>query len=135
MYCVANKLQGTSDQCSPSVKNTVSCLLHANCGANTHRLSLSETSMKRFYVACNNAYRIMRCIPRDQLSVRPYQVSHFVRTFDALLRNNLYRFFICCAISSNFLYDRFNFLYDRFKCLMLLFLQIFVFPQLFDTPV
>jgi len=72
---------------------------------------------------------------RNQLSVRPHQVSHCVRTFDALLRNNLYWFFICCATSSNFLYDRFNFLYDRFKCLMLLFLQIFIFPQLFDTPV
>jgi len=26
----ANKLRGTFDQCSPAVKNTISCLLHAN---------------------------------------------------------------------------------------------------------
>jgi len=38
----------------------------------------------------------------ETLSVRPHQVSHFVRTFDALLRNNLYRFCIRCASSSNF---------------------------------
>jgi len=31
LYCAANKLRGTFDQCSPAVKNTViSCLLHAS---------------------------------------------------------------------------------------------------------
>jgi len=43
--------------------------------------------------AYNNAYRIMHYMPRN-VSVRPHQVSHCVRTFDAVLRNNLYRFFI-----------------------------------------
>jgi len=30
LYCAANKLRDTFDQCSPAVKNTISCLLHAN---------------------------------------------------------------------------------------------------------
>jgi len=30
LYCAANKLRGTFDQCSHAVKNTISCLLHAN---------------------------------------------------------------------------------------------------------
>ena len=30
LYCAANKLRGTFDQCSPAVKNAVLCLLHAN---------------------------------------------------------------------------------------------------------
>ena len=36
------------------------------------------------------------------LSVRPHQVSHCVTTFDAVLRNNLFRFFMRCTSSSNF---------------------------------
>jgi len=36
------------------------------------------------------------------LSVRPHQVSHRVTTFDALLRNILYRFLQRCASSSDF---------------------------------
>jgi len=31
LYCAANKLRGTFDQCSPALQNTInSCLLHAN---------------------------------------------------------------------------------------------------------
>jgi len=51
--------------------------------------------------AYNNAYQIMHYIPRN-VSVRPHQVSHCVRTFDALLRKRLYRFSIRCASLSNF---------------------------------
>jgi len=29
-YCAADKLRGTIDQCTPAVKNTISCLLHVN---------------------------------------------------------------------------------------------------------
>jgi len=36
---------------------------------------------------------IMHYMPRN-VSVRPHQVSHCVRTFDAVLRNNLYQFFM-----------------------------------------
>ena len=61
----------------------------------------TQTSMKRLRAAYNNAYRIMHYIPRNA-SVRPHQVSHCVRTFDAMLRNNLYRFFMRCTSSSNF---------------------------------
>jgi len=61
----------------------------------------TQTSMKRLHAAYNNAYRITHHIPRN-VSVRPHQVNHCVRTFVALLRNNLYRFFIRCASSSNF---------------------------------
>jgi len=60
----------------------------------------TQTSMKRLRVTYSNAYRIMHYIPRN-VSVRPQQVKHYVRTVDALLRNNLYRFFIRCASSSN----------------------------------
>ena len=57
LYCAANKLTGTFDQCSPAVKNTLyrayfmpmyACQLWSN----------------------NNAYRIMHYIPRN-VSVRP----------------------------------------------------------------
>jgi len=64
----------TFDQCSTAVD--VSCVLHANCGADAHSYSI-----KRFRLAYNNsAYR----------SVRPYQFTHLVRTFDALIRNSAY---------------------------------------------
>ena len=53
------------------------------------------------YFITNNAYRIMHYIPRN-VSVRPHQVSHCVRTFDAVLRNNLYRFIMLCTSSYNF---------------------------------
>jgi len=61
----------------------------------------TQTGMKRLRAAYNNAYRIMHYIPRN-VSVRPHQVSHCVRTFDAVLRNNLYRFFMRCTSSFNF---------------------------------
>jgi len=61
----------------------------------------TQTSMKRLRARYDSAYRIMYYIPRN-VSVRPHQVSHCVRTFDAVLRNNLYRFFMRCASSSNF---------------------------------
>ena len=57
--------------------------------------------MKRLHAAYNNAYRIMHYIPRN-VSVRPHHVNHCVRTFDAMLRNNLHRFFIQSTSSSNF---------------------------------
>jgi len=62
------------------------------------------------------------------VSVRPHQISHRVKTFYALLRNSL----ICIALL-NVAYLHLSFLSDRFKCLM--FLQIFIFPQIFDAPV
>ena len=61
----------------------------------------TRTSMKRLRAAYNNAYRIMHYIPIN-VSVRPHQVSQCVTTFDAVLRNNFYRFFIRCTSSSNF---------------------------------
>ena len=60
-----------------------------------------QTSMNYLCAAYNNAYRIMHYIPRN-VSVRPHHVSHCVRTFDATLRNNLYRFFTRCTSSCNF---------------------------------
>jgi len=61
----------------------------------------TQASMKRLRAAYNNAYRLMHRISRN-VSVRPHQVSHCITTFDALLRNNLYRFLQRCASSSNF---------------------------------
>ena len=71
----------------------------------------TQTSMKRLCAAYNNSYRIMHYIPRN-VSVRPHQVSHCVRTFDAMLRNNLYRFLCDAHLHPTFLFD-------RLKCLML----------------
>jgi len=93
LYCAANKLRGTFDQCSPAVKNT---FFHAYCMpmyACQLWSKYTQTSMKCLQAAYNNVYRVMHYVPRN-VSVRPHQVSHCVRTFDAMLRNNLYRFFL-----------------------------------------
>ena len=78
-----------------SKKHFISCLLHANSGANTRRLVWSA------YVL-HITMPIELCTTYPEMSVRPHQVSHCVRTFDAVLRNNLYRFLIRCTSSSNF---------------------------------
>jgi len=62
----------------------------------------AQTNVKRLRAANNNAYRIMHYILPRNVSVRPHQVSLCVKTIDALLRNNLYRFLQRCASSSNF---------------------------------
>ena len=101
LYCAENKLRGTFDQCSPAVKNP---LFRAYCMpmyACQLWSKYTKISMKHLRAAYNNAYRFMYYIPRN-VSVRPHQVSHCVRTFDAVLRNNLYRFFMRCTSSSNF---------------------------------
>ena len=112
LYCAANKLRGTFDQCTPAVKNT---LFRAYCMP-MYACQLwnkyTQGSMKRLRAAYNNAYRIMHSIPRN-VSVRPHQVSHCVRTFDAVLRNNLYRFFYTMHIFNQLFYS------ITFKCLML----------------
>jgi len=59
-----------------------------------------QTSMKRLCAAYNNAYRIVHNITRNA-SVRLHHVNHRVSTFDVVLRNNLLRFFIRYAFSSN----------------------------------
>jgi len=101
LYCAANKLRGTFDQCSPAVKNTLFytyCMPMYACQLWSKYM---QTSMKRLHSAYNNPYRITHYIPRN-VSVRPHQVSHCVRTFDAVLKTNLYRFFIRYTSSSNF---------------------------------
>jgi len=49
----------------------------------------------------------MHCIPRN-VSFRPLQVNHYVRTFDALFINNLYGFVKRFVSSSNLLSDHFK---------------------------
>ena len=93
LYCAANKLRGTFYQCS-----TAYCM---PMYAWQFWSKYTQTSMKRLRAAYNNAYQIMHYIPRI-VSVRPHQVSHCVRTFDAVLTNSLYRFFVRCTSSSNF---------------------------------
>jgi len=92
--------EAPSDQCSPAVKDTLfraycmpmyACQLWSKC---------TQTSMKRLHAAYDNFHRILHHISRN-VSVRPHQVSHCVRTFNALLRNNLHQLLIRCA-SSNF---------------------------------
>ena len=70
------------------------CML-ANSGANTRRL------VSAYVLHITMPIELCINIPRN-VSVRPHQVSHCIRTFDAVLRNNLYRFFIRCTTSSNF---------------------------------
>jgi len=99
LYCAANKLRGPFDQCSPAVKTlyfvpiALQCML-ASCGANTHRLVWSAYAL---HTTVPTELRI----PRN-VSVRPHRVKHCINTFDALLRNNLYRFFKRYISSSNF---------------------------------
>jgi len=50
----------------------------------------TQTSMNRLRIAYSNGYQInMHYILRN-VSDRPHQVNHYVRTFDALFRNYLY---------------------------------------------
>jgi len=69
-----------------SKKHLISCVL----------CKYTQTSMKCLRAAYNNTYLIMHYIPRN-VSVRLHQVSHRVTTFDALMRNNLYRFLPRCG--------------------------------------
>ena len=65
-------------------------------------VGLSERDLKNFGGAVAPlGTHLAPTLPRN-VSVRPHQVSHCVRTFDAVLRNNLYRFFMRCTSSSNF---------------------------------
>jgi len=100
LYCAANKFRDAFDQCSPTVKKH-STVFRAYCMPMYACQLWSKYTQKRLRAGYNNAYRIMHKIPRN-VSFRLHQVSHCVRTFDTLLRNNLYRFFIRCASSSNF---------------------------------
>ena len=83
-------------------KHSISCLLHAKVC-----LSIVEQIHADRYEALTCC--IWQCLSNYALhslrrngSVRPHQVSHCVRAFDEMLRNNLYRFFIRCTSSSNF---------------------------------
>jgi len=83
----------------------------------------TQTSMKHLRAAYKNATPKTHYIPRN-VSVRPHQVSHCVRTFDALLRNNLYLFFIGCALLI------FIQLFCSITSYVWCFSQTFIFPQL-----
>ena len=65
----------------------------ANCATNTHRLG----SAYALHLSYNNTYQItgMHYTPRNKGCLE-------TRRFDALLRNNLYRFLQRCASSFNF---------------------------------
>ena len=97
-----------------TVKNTVSCVLHANlclptCGAGTHsvvNLVLNASALPIQYSLSDLHY-----IPR-YLNFRPHQVINFIRTFDALVRNNLYAL-------SNDAQLHITFLFAHFICSML----------------
>jgi len=69
LYCAANKLRGTFDQCSPAVKNTISCLYCMPVYACKLWSNYTQTSMKRLRLVYNNAYRIMHheYIPRPEM--------------------------------------------------------------------
>ena len=104
LYCATNKLRGTFDQCTPAVKNT---LFRAYCMpmyACQLWSKYTQTSMQRLRAAYKNAYRIMHYIPRN-VSVRPHQVNHCVTTIDAVLRNNLYRFFYTMLVFIQLFYS------------------------------
>jgi len=91
----------TFDQCSPAVKTLISRLLHANvCLPIVEQIHTG--SMKRFRAAYSNAYRIMYHISRN-VRVLSHQLSHRVTIFDALLQNNMHRFFRCASSSNSFI--------------------------------
>jgi len=72
-------------------KHIVSCILYANVCLSIVMLWYTQSSIKRLRVALNNAYRISHTTP-GTLSIRSHQVTYFVRTFDALVGNNLFGF-------------------------------------------
>ena len=125
-FCAANNHRGTFDQCSPAVKAlyfvpiACQCML-ANCRANIQRPIWSA------YVLCITVPTQICINVLTQKCVCPHQVSHCVRTFDALLRNNLYRFFYMMRI--------FIHLFCLFASNVWCFLQFFIFPQLFNALV
>jgi len=92
LYCAANKLRSTFDQCSPAVKILyfvpIACQLWSK---------YTHVCTKCLRPAYNDAYEIMHYIPRN-VNVHPQQVTNCVRTFNVLLRNNLYRFFYMMRI-------------------------------------
>ena len=103
LYYAANKLRSTFDQCSPAVKNTLfhaCCMLMYACQLWSKYTQTIMKHLHRLLWSAYNAYQIMHYTPRNA-SVRPYQVSHCVRTFHALLRNIFYQYFIRRAFSSN----------------------------------
>ena len=126
LYCAANKLRGSFDQCSPAVKNT----FFRAYGMPMYTCQLwskyTQTSMKRLRAAHNNAYRIMHYLTRN-VSVRPRQVSHCVRTFECRSKKQLVSIFYPMLIFIQLFYS----IASNVWC----FLQIFIFPQLFNTPV
>ena len=92
LYCAANKLRRIFISALLQQKNSLFPALCMPMYACQLWSKYTKTSVKRLRAAYRNAYRIMHYIPRN-VSVRPHQVSRCVRTFDALLRNTLYRFF------------------------------------------
>ena len=87
----------------------------------------TQTSMKRLRAAYNNAYRIMHYIPRN-VSVRPHQVSHCVRLdLWCHAKKQLASILYAMHIFMQLFYS----IASNVWC----FLQIFIFPQLFNTPI
>jgi len=108
LYCAANKLRSTFDQCSPTVKNTLLCAycMLANCGANPRR-------------PVRSAYVLRITMPIELCTAYP-EMLVFTHTRLAIVSGPLMP---CCElICIDFLYDahlHLTFLLDRFKCLML----------------
>ena len=111
LYCAANKLRGTFDQCSPAVKIlyvvpvACQCML-ANCGANTHR------PLWRAYV--------LRTTMPTELCLTYHETQVFAHTKSTIVSGHL----MPCweTICIDFLYDAHlhpTFLFVCFKCLML----------------
>ena len=111
LYCAANKLRSTFDQCSPAVKTlyfvpiACQCML-ANCGANTRRPVWS-------------AYVLHITMPIELCITYP-EMLVFSHTRLAIVSGPLMSCWESTCI--DFLYDAHlhpTFLFNRFKCLML----------------
>ena len=111
LYCAANKLRGTFDQCSPAVKTlyfvpiACQCML-ANCGASTRRLVWS-------------AYVLDMTVPIELCITYP-EMWVFAHTRLAIVSGSS----MPCweTTCTDFLCDAHlhpTFVFDRFKCLML----------------
>jgi len=109
LYCAANKLRGTFDQCSLAVKNTFFCAYCMPMYACQLWTKYTQTSMKRLQAAYNKAIQL--CITYPEMLV----LTH---TWLAIVSGPLMPCWEATCI--NFLYDahlRPTFLFDRFRCL------------------
>jgi len=89
---------GSDTKFQPAQDSNTYCLQVYSC-----QLCCNYTwsSMKYIRVSYKHICRILHYFPRN-VSFGQHQATYFVRTFDSLIRNNLYAFVQRCAFRYNF---------------------------------